>query len=221
MNWGTLDTTVVAQKDFMLQPHLPRFIRQGDHTVVTATLRNLTGQSLDGTATMLLTDAESGHTLGRHRLDFSVGADTTTTLSFNLPDVKTGPLLICRLTAEAGRFADGEEHYLPVLSETETSITATPFSIAGRTDTVIDLPATTGRTDNITVEVAANVLWYALEALPGLTQPRQPDATSLADAAYATALAQHIVQTPRGSGMLPCPGRHNERGKPRQPPVAT
>ena len=194
MNWGTLDTTVVAQKDFMLQPHLPRFIRQGDHTVVTATLRNLTGQSLDGTATLLLTDAESGHTLGRHRLDFSVGADTTTTLSFCLPDVKTGPLLICRLTAEAGRFADGEEHYLPVLSETETSITATPFSIAGRTDTVIDLPATTGRTDNITVEVAANVLWYALETLPGLTQPRQPDATSLADAAYATALAQHIVQ---------------------------
>ena len=42
--------------------------------------------------------------------------------------------------------------------------------------------------------MAANVLWYALEALPGLTQPRQPDATSLADAAYATALAQHIVQ---------------------------
>lgn len=193
MDWGILDTVVVAQKDFTLQPNLPRFVRQGDKTTLTALLRNTTDRKQQGTATLLLTDAKSGAVISQKKQKFTLQSDTTATLSF---DVTTGqgPLMICRLTAEGKNFADGEEHYLPVLADRETAITATPFSLQQAADSTIILPTETGTPDNLTVEVAGNALWYALEALPGLTQPRQPDAVSMADACYATSLAAYLVK---------------------------
>ena len=112
MNWGSLDTTVVAQKDFTLQPNLPRFVRQGDKTTVTALLRNTTDRKQQGTATLLLTDAESGEVISQKKQKFTLQPDTTATLSFDIATGR-GPLMICRLTAEGQNFADGEEHYLP------------------------------------------------------------------------------------------------------------
>lgn len=193
MNWGSLDTTVVAQKDFTLQPNLPRFVRQGDKTTVTALLRNTTDRKQQGTATLLLTDAESGEVISQKKQKFTLQPDTTATLSFDIATGR-GPLMICRLTAEGQNFADGEEHYLPVLADRETSVTATPFSLQQAADSTIVLPDGSDTPDNLTVEVAGNTLWYALEALPGLTQPRQPDAVSMADACYATGLAAYLVK---------------------------
>lgn len=54
MMTGMIDATAVTSKDFMLTPNLPRFVRVGDKTSVTASVANLTGKNISGTVSFIL-----------------------------------------------------------------------------------------------------------------------------------------------------------------------
>ncbi len=200
MNIGLLDTTTVVAKNFMVQPNMPRYLRKGDKAVVSATVRNVTANVLSGTAYLVLQDAATEAVIEKLSEKFSVSGNAQAVVRFKFNAPEDCPLLICKVMADAGTFADGEQHYLPVLTDETENIQALPFTITGKGSHTIDLaPLLSGnsrnaRNNRLTIEYTANPLWYAVQALPDIAEPKEKDAVSIASAFYATTLEQTIAR---------------------------
>lgn len=198
MNHGRLDTTVVARKDFMVEPALPRFLRQGDTTDLPVKVTNLSDKAVSATLTLTLGDAVNGQL--HHKADAKVMLAPGESRVYTFPYQAKGNegVMVCRAMAQGKGFADGEEHYLPVLTN-EVQVTRTlPFSqtkagvLTLRTDTLFNVEGASHRA--LSVEVSSNPTWYAVTALPALQGT--DDCISANDWAtrfYAMAIGQQVV----------------------------
>ena len=54
---------MVTQKQLMVQPNMPRFVRQGDHMELVAKIVNLTDKEMTGQAQLLLQDASTNESV--------------------------------------------------------------------------------------------------------------------------------------------------------------
>lgn len=200
MYYGEIDTCVVANKEFMLQPQLPRFMRVGDKTVLSATITNRSNQTVEGTVRMELFDPQSEKCYVAEKESFRVEANGTTVVSFEVT-MDEALLLACRMTADGGIFSDGEQRYLPVLTDREWITESQTVSInkAGRyeinLDKLFNQNSRTATERRLTVEYADNPVWYAVMALPSVGNPSQEDAISLVSAYYALRLGGWIVKS--------------------------
>lgn len=199
MDYGRIDTTAIARKDFMVQPAMPRFVRRGDMTLIPATLTNLTDRDILTTVTMLITDAETGKVVARQNKKLNLKAGGSSVVEFPYEVKTASPMLVCRIMAEGAGFADGEEHYLPVLADLVEVTRSIPFSMERegtlnlRLDTLWAAGAKKeGR--SLTVELTSNPTWYAIAALPPLAIQECHSAAEWAERLYATAIAARIAQ---------------------------
>ena len=198
MDYGTMDTTVVARKEFMVQPALPRFVRRGDRTELPVTLRNLSEKDIEVALNCLLTDARSGAEVARMSQKLRLGAGKSQAVTFPYAADAAGPLLVCRITAAGAGFSDGEEHYLPVLSDLVSVTRTLPFTMNGkgrrtlRIDTLWQSPKATDR--RLTVETAGNPLWYAVTALSVLARESCYGASDWATRYYALAMGGFVAR---------------------------
>lgn len=198
MNHGRLDTTVVARKDFMVEPALPRFLRQGDTTDLPVKVTNLSGKAVSATLTLTLGDAVNGQL--HHKADAKVTLAPGESQVYTFPYQAKGDegVMVCRAMAQGKGFADGEEHYLPVLTN-EVQVTRTlPFSqtkagvLTLRTDTLFNVEGASHRA--LSVEVSSNPTWYAVTALPALQGTDGCiSANDWATRFYALAIGQQVV----------------------------
>lgn len=198
MNHGRLDTMVVARKDFMVEPALPRFLRQGDTTDLPVKVTNLSGKAVSATLTLTLGDAVNGQL--HHKADAKVTLAPGESRVYTFPYQAKGNegVMVCRAMAQGRGFADGEEHYLPVLTN-EVQVTRTlPFSqtkagvLTLRTDTLFNVEEASHRA--LSVEVSSNPTWYAVTALPALQGTDGCiSANDWATRFYAMAIGQQVV----------------------------
>ncbi len=198
---GTLDATATTSKDFMLQPNLPRFVRVGDRTQVAATLSNLMEGNVKGTVTLTLFDPATEAVLETRKQPFAVGAGRNEVVTFDIQADDSRQLLGVRLVADGGTFSDGEQHILPVLSNKQfvTETLAMPIR-GGQTrafalDSLFNRNSATATQRRLTIEFTGNPAWYAVQALPALSQPRCDNATAWATSLYANMLAAHIANS--------------------------
>lgn len=201
MMTGRLDASVVTAKEFMLTPNLPRFVRVGDKTQVAASIANLTQEPLEGTAVLTLFDPETEKVLKTQEQKFSAEAGQTTAVRFGFEAEERYSLLGVRLVADAGNFSDGEQHLLPVLSNKTCLVETLPMPIRGREtrtfslDSLFNRNSRTATGRRLTVEFTGAPAWYAVQALPALSEPATDNATVWAAAYYAYSLAGHIANS--------------------------
>ena len=199
MLMGTLDGEATTSKEFMLTPNLPRFVRVGDKTSLTASISNMTGKPQAGTVTLILFDPMTEKVISTQKQKFSLVAGKTIGVSFQFTVSDKYEILGCRMIAEGGNFSDGEQHLLPVLSNKENLTETLPMPVRGeqtRTFSLADLfnhHSKTATNRRLTVEFTANPAWYAVQALPALSQPRNDDAISWATSWYANTMASYIM----------------------------
>ena len=199
MNFGQLTSKVKSSKPFMVQPNLPRFIRMGDASSLAASLVNLSMEEIAGTVRMELIDPMTQQVVYKQEQSFKVGEGETGVAQFNYQVSETYDVLICRVVAEAEEFSDGEQHYLPVLTNKQWLTETLPFQLNGEGSINLSLKglfnkqsrSVTGK--RLTVELTANPNWYVLQALPVVGNPTNEDAISWATAYYANALAVDIL----------------------------
>jgi hypothetical protein len=205
---GQLDASAVTAKDFMLSPNMPRFVRVGDKTSIAATITNLTGKSLKGTTKFILFDPMTDKVISTQRQAFTVEAGKTVPVSFRFTVTDKQDMLGVRMIADGGTFSDGEQHLLPVLSNKEYITETLAMPVRGeetRTfslDSLFNYNSRTATDRRLTVEFTGNPAWYAVQALPVLSQPRTDNATAWAAAYYANSLASYIANSSRAS--KPC-----------------
>lgn len=201
MMTGMLDATAVTAKEFMLTPNMPRFVWVGDKTQIAAGIANLTGKAIKGTAVFTLFDPMTEKIISTGRQKFSVEAGKTASVSFRFDVTDRYELLGVRIVADGGTFSDGEQHLLPVLSDKEYITETLAMPVRGeetRTfslDSLFNGNSRTATDRRLTVEFTGNPAWYAVQALPVLSEPSTDNAISWATAFYANTLAGYIANS--------------------------
>lgn len=212
MRTGKIEGETVAQKNLMIQPNMPRFLRKGDMATVSSRISNTTDHVLNGMAHIYFINPETDKTIGQQTEHFSVEAQNTTTVSFpvdvdKLTDEKN-TVLICKVVAEVVGCSDGEQHYLPILPNQQKVVNTIPFSINGKGETNIDIASVVKSMKNmkdekISVEYADNPAWFLVQSLPSLLETKAEDAITLSGAFYANALAYSLLhQSPRLKNVI-------------------
>ena len=200
MNYGSLTSHVKASKPFMVQPNLPRFVRAGDESSLVVSLVNLSMEAVEGKVRMELVEPLTNHVVFKQVRDFKVAEGESKVAQFTYKVVNNYDVLVCRVVAEAGEFSDGEQHYLPVLSNKEWITETVPFQVKSNESTSVSLSnlfnaqSKTATGHRLTVELTANPNWYVIQALSAIANPTNEDAISWATAYYANALAWQIVR---------------------------
>lgn len=59
VDYGKIEATATASKEFMLQPNMPRFVRVGDKANIAASLMNLSDKGVKGIVRMELFNPET------------------------------------------------------------------------------------------------------------------------------------------------------------------
>lgn len=192
-----LDEKIVAQKDLMAEMHMPRFLRQGDKAMLPVSIRNISADQQKGTATLTLLDAATEKVIVKQNVKFLLDAKSDTTFFFAYDVPKDGDMLICRWAAQGTTCSDGEQRYLPVLSNKEwvTEAKALTYSKPGMyKEDIASMFPQSATQRQLTIEYTSQPIWYAIQALPSLAWPKRNDVLSLATAYYAGCLSQSITQ---------------------------
>jgi uncharacterized protein YfaS (alpha-2-macroglobulin family) len=211
--WQTayLQGSVKTQKDLMVVPNLPRFLRQKDDIVISTKISNLSDAALNGEARLELLDAatmqplELPFRLKENKQNFSVakGQSTTATWAVHVPESRYTPVVV-RIVAKADNFSDGEETTLPVVTNRMLVTETLPMPVRGNQEKTFTLDkllhqnSSTLANHALTVEFTGNPAWYAVQALPYLMEYPYECAEQTFNRYYANALAGHIAgQSPK------------------------
>lgn len=206
MRTGFLEGTILAQKDLMVQPNMPRFFRQNDQVVLSTKIVNLTKEVMNGNVTLeivdpyteQLLDISFKHTEKTKRVHLNAEGATEVHWVLDIPEARYEPVLV-RIKARAGSFTDGEEHLIPVLTN-RTLVTETkplPIRGSGTFDFSMEKLKNNQSTSllhrSFTIEYTANPAWYAIQALPYLMDYPHECAEQTFNKWYATAISRSIV----------------------------
>ncbi len=208
---GYLEGKVKTQKDLMVMPNLPRFLRQNDEMVISTKISNLSAAALKGTATLEILDAATLQPLSlpfrlqdsKQGFEAGQGQSTTASWTIHVPESRYTPVVF-RIVAQSGNFSDGEENILPVITNRMLVTETLPLPVRGNEQKTFTLEKLLHQNSNtlanhaLTVEFTGNPAWYAVQALPYLMEYPYECAEQTFNRFYANALAGHIVaQSPK------------------------
>ena len=200
MDYGMITDKTVASKEFMLQPNLPRFVRVGDQVNVSASLINLSDKEVKGVARMEIFVPDTEKVILSQKCPFVVKAGETGKMSFHFEVSDKYEGLAVRMVADGGMFSDGEQRYLPVLSNKQRLTESVLLNGNGAGEYVFSLEDLfNGHSKSVSrpklvVEFAGNPMWYAVQALKVVAHPENDNALSWASAYYANALLAHLAK---------------------------
>ena len=201
MRNGLLVDEAVAQKTVMVQPNMPRFLREGDKSIIVVKLFNTSDKKVQGNARMQILDAETQKVVWQKTQNYSIDAEGSATISFDVQGLKEG-VYINKVVAAGNSYSDGEQHYLPVLSNRELVVNTLPITLHQKGEQNFDLSklflnkegkqAKGAEEAKITIEYTNNPSWLMVKALPAISNPDEEDAISLMSAIYANTITTHI-----------------------------
>ena len=204
MRNGCLVDEAVAQKTVMVQPNIPRFLREGDKSCIVVKLFNTSDKKVNGNARMQILDAETQKVVWQKTQGYRIDAEGSATVSFDVQGLKEG-VYINKVVAAGNGYSDGEQHYLPVLSNRELVVNTLPITLHQKGEQNFDLSklflnkegkqAKGAEEAKVTIEYTNNPSWLMVKALPAISNPDEEDAISLMSAIYANTITTHIQKT--------------------------
>lgn len=201
MRNGLLVDEAVAQKTVMVQPNMPRFLREGDKSTIVVKLFNTSDKKVSGNTRMQILDPETNKVVWQKTQNYSIDAEGSATISFDVQGLKEG-VYIHKVVAAGNGYSDGEQHYLPVLSNRELVVNTLPITLHQKGEQSFDLSklflnkegkqAKGAEEAMVTIEYTNNPSWLMVKALPAISNPDEEDAISLMSAIYANTITNHV-----------------------------
>lgn len=204
MRNGLLVDEAVAQKTVMVQPNMPRFLREGDKSTIVVKLFNTSDKKVSGNTRMQILDPETNKVVWQKTQNYCIDAEGSATISFDVQGLKEG-VYINKVVAAGNGYSDGEQHYLPVLSNRELVVNTLPITLHQKGEQSFDLSklflnkegkqAKGAEEAKVTIEYTNNPSWLMVKALPAISNPTEEDALSLMAAIYANTVSRHVQKT--------------------------
>lgn len=206
--FGLQEQQVITQKELLVQPFAPRFLREGDRFEFTAKVINLSAQEQTGMARLQLFNATTLQPVDGWFQNafpeqyFTIGPKQSTTVKFRTEvPYNFNEALTYRIIATAGKHSDGEERTLPVLTNRMLVTESLPLTMQrnGSRSFRFESLLQSGKSETLThhrftIEFTSNPVWQAVQALPYLMEQPDENSMQLWNRFFAHALAAHIVE---------------------------
>jgi uncharacterized protein YfaS (alpha-2-macroglobulin family) len=193
----------------MVQPNMPRFVREGDTIEFSAKIVNLDTTKITGQAQLQLFNASTMNPvdeLFKNVLplqSFAAAAGQSTVVKFNLViPANYNSTLIYRIVAKASEVSDGEEAAIPVLTNRMLVTETMPLPVKDNDpkNFVFEKLLQSGLSNTLsnhalTVEFTTNPAWYAVQALPYLMEYPYDCAEQTFNKYYANSIAAKIISS--------------------------
>ncbi len=204
LRYGFATQTVKTQKDVMILPKPPRFLRCRDEIKFPATVSNLSDQDFEAKAKLQILDVFSGEDVSDQfglqekyiKIDVAKSASEKVAWTIQVPEAYTGVIKYV-VTVEANDHTDGQSDILPILTDQIMVTEAKVLYVKGGETKQFDLgsynrDSNTANPYQFSLEYSSSPVWYAVQALPYLHKSPHPTASSLQHRIYANMLAQRI-----------------------------
>lgn len=204
MNCALVDAEAVASKTIMVQPNMPRFLREGDKGQISTLVLNTSNKNVTGNVKLQIVDPETEKVIWEKENAYSVLANGSTSANFDIDAAellrlsKGKTFLAARVVAEGDGHSDGEQQWLPLLPDREYVVNTIPFYQNQKEEKEINLThlfPIDSKDRKLTIEYTANPLWLVLQAMPTLANPNDKDAASLSAAIFANVLGKKILSS--------------------------
>ena len=202
---GMLQQEFTAAKKMMLVANAPRFFRQGDTLYFAAKVTNLSDEKLAGVVSLEFIDALTEKPVTSRLLldasvqNFSVAASESRPLQWKMAVPKGLSMVTYRIKAVAGNYTDGEERLVPVVTNRKLVTEAMPMPVGGKQTRRFSFDhlakadkSTTLENYQLTLEFSSNPAWYAVQALPVISEPAYDNAVAWFSAWFANSIAFDI-----------------------------
>jgi len=205
---GYYENTFHTQKDLMVVPNMPRFLRERDTITLVSKVTNLTGEVKTGNALLQLFDAVTMQPADEQMLNiqklqpFTIPAKGSVSVSWKVTVPKGMQGVQYKVVAKAGDFSDGEENILPVVTNSITVTESIALWVKPITtkeyffekfDQSLNNANITQR--GLTLEYTSNPAWLALQSLPYLMEFEHECAEQVFSRYYANNIATHVLNS--------------------------
>lgn len=211
MDYANITETITAQKQFMVQPNMPRFVREGDYVSIVTRIINQSDKAQDGQAVIRIINPETDELVFSDTKPFTLETGKTASVGFEFDAPDQYPMLVCEITGVGSDYSDGERNYLPVLTSKRHLTETQPFYIlpaegADAKDNTVTVDLTslfnhnssTATQKRLSFEYTARPEWTVIEALEGISLPKDDNAISYAASLYANTVATRIANSVPG-----------------------
>ena len=201
---GYRELTAITQKELMVAPNAPRFLRKNDRIVFFSKIVNLTDQPQQVQVELALSDGQSGKDITarmvkqpRQMVSIPAGNSRTVDWTFDVPEEYEA--IQYKVVATNGTYSDGEQKVLPVLSNRQLVTETLPIVVKGNTSGQFELEklknsqSSTLTHHQLVLEVTANPIWYVIKSLPYLMEYPYECSEQTFARLYANVLAQNLV----------------------------
>jgi uncharacterized protein YfaS (alpha-2-macroglobulin family) len=205
---GLTQREIITQKDLMVFPNAPRFLREDDKLTFSAKVSNVSDKQLRGSAKLMLFDALTMQPIDAllnnktPEIAFETKAGESAALAWNI-EIPIGKVqaVTYRVVAQAGDYSDGEENTLPVLTNRMLITESLPLSVRGGETKTFEFKSLKEVTSNtlthnaLKLEFTQNPAWYAVQALPYLMEYPYECSEQIFSRYYANALATSVANS--------------------------
>ena len=207
---GSLERQLITRKELMIQPNMPRFLREGDTATLMAKVMNLTDSDLTVTVDFSF-EIENGEwgienypgatlnsqlsTLNSQLI--TVPAHGTVPVLFPVYAPVGGTVATYKFVAKAARHSDGEQGPLPLLTNRQAVTQSVSMYMNGKgtKQYAMSLPvSTTAQPVSFTVEYTANPIWLAIQSLPFMKECSNPSNIYLINSYYVNTIGKTIAE---------------------------
>lgn len=205
---GYLSQEVITQKELMVVPNPPRFLREGDRIDLSTKVVNLAGGNQKGKVSLQLLDAISMKDIsadlisGQLDQDFDIVSQGSKAFSWSVKVPEDHSAITYRFVAQSESHSDGEEDVLPVLSNRMLVTEAMPFAITKESEKSFDFvrmkeanASTTVEPYALTLEFTANPVWYVVQAMPYMMEYPYDCSEQIFTRYYANELGSSIIES--------------------------
>lgn len=204
---GYFQTDVISQKDLMVMPNMPRFVREKDVINLATKVVNMTNETKSGNAVLLLFDMATNKAIDTLTMNtnnvkiFHCKPKQSVVINWTItiPDGIQG--LRYKVIAKSGNVSDGEENILPILTDKILITESIPVwvkSNSKREFTLANLKNNTSSTlqnHALTFEYTSNPIWIALQSLPYLMTYEHDCIEQTFAKFYANCIAEKIISS--------------------------
>lgn len=165
LNTASLSRYAVSSKSLMVQPNLPRFLREGDKASIASTVYNNSADSLSVVFSAEFFTPDSVFSSTEQRLVLAPHSSVVVNAPVTVPVAVTA--LGSRVKVVSESFSDGQQDIIPVLESGITVVDSHLFYLTdSNPDFSVNLPASP---DRLTVlQYTANPVWDVVKSLPTL-----------------------------------------------------
>lgn len=200
--FGQNKAQILTQQDLMVQLNMPRFVRQSDKIKLKASLVNLSENDLQAAVSLQFINPKNNQIVllndtGAVQVELPKDGQSQS-ITWEVAGFDGFDFLICKVIAQSGKFSDGEQHYLMVLPDKVLVTESFPFYVRDEKDMHLNLDkinrlADQTDTHQLSLEFSANPVWYAIQALPSLSELSGENAIDNYIAWYVSTLTAKII----------------------------